>query len=1232
MKKYIIWSPPFQPDSGGVTILHKLCHMLNEHGQNAFIWPWDNNFEIFNTNGKYNTPLAKREMLPDAIVIYPEIAVGNPLHANHVVRWILNVPGVIGGDGVFGKNDMIYYYSKAFTEGREEDKFLQIIEIYGDLFRNYNMERSGSCFVRRKGKNRKIVHDLNDSVEIVNTTPSPALVNLFNKRKYFYSYDTATFLSLQAAMCGCISIIVPMDGICLNEWIEMSPTRKYGIAYGEENIDHAIRTMHKVKPNLESVENRSIKQLEDFIIKTQENAKYREKESLFIPHRKQEEKEIRNIVSIIIPVFNKVEYTKKCIDAIYANTQYRNFEIIIVDNASTDGTDQYLRELEKERANIRIIHNEENFGFAKANNQAAEIAKGEYLLLLNNNTEVQKGWLEPLLNVLNADPDVATVGSKMLFPDGTIQHAGVIVFDDQKLPDPLVARHIYYGQSKFLAEANIPKEYQILTAACLLIRKNIYEKAGGFDEGYWNGYEDVDLCFNIQKMGKKLVYQPQSIVIHHESKSGSERFSKVSRNIERLHSKWLGKIIPDFIIMKDGALQKTKTNKILPYKMPSRRIMEQTDISASTNKFVSIILLTYNALEYTKKCIKSIREQTQYPYEIIFVDNGSTDGTKRYLRNLIQKHTNFKLIANKTNKGFAVGNNQGVRQAKGEYVMILNNDVLVSDGWLESMVNSLERDEKIGMVGPLTNYISGRQRVAKIPYNDENGFLEFAGQVREANKNKLTPRRRIAGFAVLMRKSLYEEVSGLDESYGTGNYEDDDLCLKVQEKGHAIMVDESTFIHHYGSRTFKSNKINYKKSLTEKGARFKEKWQEVDYEELLELKNPLESVHSKLLEKGTEYLSCGNIKKGIKNFEEILKTNPINQDALFGLALSARQKNDNETALKHLKKLLQLNPNHAGAYNLSGMISFETGNLENAKKLFATAIEKDPKFVEAQRNFGEVLLALEDYDTGVQTFMVILENHPDDVLTLIRVAQLYIEVGQMTEATPYLEKAKQLEPNNSQVVELIEFMSKEGNIEMNSLQTEDREEKQVEKDSRLENATNQLTEGNIEQANLLFSEVLSENPQSEDALFGLALCARQQKDNESALRHLNRLIKINPNCADAYNLSGMISFETGDFESSKMLFIAAIEKDHKFIEAQRNYGEVLLALEDYENGVKAFTAILEKHPEDVPSLLRMAQLYAEVGKNNEAGRYAAKVLEYDSENSLAKEICNNSPLKDTEYH
>ena len=189
------------------------------------------------------------------------------------------------------------------------------------------------------------------------------------------------------------------------------------------------------------------------------------------------------------------------------------------------------------------------------------------------------------------------------------------------------------------------------------------------------------------------------------------------------------------------------------------------------------------------------------------------------------------------------------------------------------------------------------------------------------------------------------------------------------------------------------------------------------------------------------------------------------------------------------------------------------------------------------------------------------------------------------------------------------------------------DKREAAEDSRLTHASSLLMEGEIEAAKVLYAEVLSEDSRSEGALFGLALCARQQQDNESALRHLNQLIKINPNCADAYNQSGLISFETGDFVSAKTMFIAAIEKDPKFIEAQRNYGEVLLALEDYESGINTFIEILKNHPDDVPSLIRMAQLHAEVGKSEEARQYAAKVLEYEPESKYALELMNSRPIK-----
>jgi len=270
-RKYIIWSPQFQANIGGITVLHKLCHLLNKNGNQAYLWPSDDNFNIYLTNGKYISPLANPDDVTESIIIYPEIVSGNPLGGKNVVRWLLNKPGVVGGNGIYSENDLIFYYSNAFAENFFNRDYLQIIELYEGLYKDYQLERSGSCFVKRKGKNREIVHDLSDSIEIHDSTPSRKLADLFNCKKYFFSYDDATFLSLQAAMCGCISIVIPKLGVSPSEWKALSPLRKYGIAYGMDDIEHAISTRHLVKQHLESFEEVSQVMLELFIDKTQKH-------------------------------------------------------------------------------------------------------------------------------------------------------------------------------------------------------------------------------------------------------------------------------------------------------------------------------------------------------------------------------------------------------------------------------------------------------------------------------------------------------------------------------------------------------------------------------------------------------------------------------------------------------------------------------------------------------------------------------------------------------------------------------------------------------------------------------------------------------------------------------------------------------------------------------------------------------------------------------------------------
>jgi len=246
--------------------------------------------------------------------------------------------------------------------------------------------------------------------------------------------------------------------------------------------------------------------------------------------------------SIVILTFNGLELNKKCIDSILENTE-GDFELIIVDNASSDGTVDYLGSLTDKRVNV--ILNKKNAGFAKGNNQAAKMVKGDLLVFLNNDTEVTKNWLVPLQKAVDSKK-IGIAGPKLLYSDGKIQHAGV-VFTDKGFP-----RHIYRRFDSDFSSANKEREFQAVTGACLATKKEIFVRVGGFDEGYINGLEDVDLCFKVKKIGFKVMYCPESVVVHHESVS-KDRFKHLYQNIEYYQKKWPNVVADeDDIYREDG--------------------------------------------------------------------------------------------------------------------------------------------------------------------------------------------------------------------------------------------------------------------------------------------------------------------------------------------------------------------------------------------------------------------------------------------------------------------------------------------------------------------------------------------------------------------------------------------------------------------------------------------------------------------------------------------------------
>ncbi len=244
----------------------------------------------------------------------------------------------------------------------------------------------------------------------------------------------------------------------------------------------------------------------------------------------------RLLCSIIIPVFNHLHLTRQCLESIWENTGAPH-EIIVVDNGSQDGTRDYLQRLEAEGW-VRVITNRANLGFARACNQGARAAPGECLVFLNNDTIVQPGWLEEMSACALKDAKTGAVGARLLYPDDTVQHAGV-AFSRHKL-----VYHIYQHYDKDHPAVNKEREFQAVTAACLLIKKDLFFAAGAFDEAYRNGFEDVDLCFKLREQGFKVVYNPRAVVYHLESKTPG-RHDREMENSRLFKSRWLDKIIGD---------------------------------------------------------------------------------------------------------------------------------------------------------------------------------------------------------------------------------------------------------------------------------------------------------------------------------------------------------------------------------------------------------------------------------------------------------------------------------------------------------------------------------------------------------------------------------------------------------------------------------------------------------------------------------------------------------------
>ena len=567
-------------------------------------------------------------------------------------------------------------------------------------------------------------------------------------------------------------------------------------------------------------------------------------------------------VSMIIANKDKVSVLKRCVDSILGKSTYKNYEIIIVDNNSVESqTFNYYGKISKSQ-NINVITYNERFNCSAVKNFGVERAAGEFLIFLNNETEViTPNWIENMLEHAQRK-DIGAVGAKLYYPDGRIQHAGVI------LGLWGLAGHHHSGFPKddqgYMWRLKIIQNFSAVAGDCMMMRKEVFNKVDGFDEGYSYAYNDIDLCMKLREKGYRIIYTPYAELYNHKSVSRGdddtpEKRAWVLGEVKLFKQKWGRELEkgdpyynPNLTLEKDDFGLRVKRKSPISIETASevredyntepvnlkkaieefaemklRLFLKRVESNFEFPKFqetaASIIIVTYNKAWHTFKCLESLKANADVAYEIIVVDNASKDETGELLRRL----RGVKIIRNTENYGFVKACNQGSKIASGKYILFLNNDTEVLPNSLSKLVATIAKDDKCGAVGAKLILPDGRlQEAGDIIWSDgsalgygrhDNPFKPEYSYLREVDY--------CSGACLLIRGDLFAEMGGFDERYAPAYYEESDFCLSLRKKGYKVLYQPAVNVIHY---EFGSSSLDKGLELMKENQnKFVNKWQDV---------------------------------------------------------------------------------------------------------------------------------------------------------------------------------------------------------------------------------------------------------------------------------------------------------------------------------------------------------------------------------------------------------------------
>lgn len=629
-------------------------------------------------------------------------------------------------------------------------------------------------------------------------------------------------------------------------------------------------------------------------------------------------------------------------------------------------------------------------------------------------------------------------------------------------------------------------------------------------------------------------------------------------------------------------------------------------ISPEVEPNVSIIIPVYNNLSDLRSCWTSIKKNTSIPYRLIIVDNGSTEDVAYEA-----DQNRIEVIRNPTNMGFAYACNQGIREANGDYVVVLNSDTIVTPGWLERLIWHMESDPMVGIVGPSTNFAGSLQQI-KTNYRTERELYDFSEELYRMNSRRSLEVEKIVGVCMLMRRRMLEEVGLFDTRFGLGNYEDDDICLRARIGGYKILWAQDVFVHHSGSKTFRILNVNYNELLEENRKKFNQKWG------LLLKGSPKSQECVTLPNQRTPLLILPfstQKKLGVENLGDIerhLEIIDLTHDlSSQGKALSDAiidvSKHTPSPYLLFLRDgsvltpdwwapLIQVLSDKSIGCSLSGT---NQGIGEQFVRQSYRALGK-PLLRFAKRNALEMKRQVVDLLIGLPAAMAVRK----DVILDIGLSQEFQTSGILIDLQRRIKDAglKVLCVKES-FVHCHEGLSGEEDAVVTLVE-----------------AIKMLEQGNLDSAISFAEKAIGLKPDYREAIYQLGIMLSLADRLDQALEKFESLLKSNPRDSRVLNNLGCIWFRRNEVEKAEKALKEAIVCNRANWEAKKNLADLYIQTGKPHQAGEIYSQILEHHKECPEAMLALAEIFISLGDCSTAEMVLRIVLKNCPGNKEARRV------------